>query len=141
VHTITVQPVKVKTIAPQESAVTILIAEDDNINFLLFQKMIQVKNYNIIRAVNGLEAVEISLNNPNIDLVLMDIKMPVMNGFEAMEKINAIRPDLVVIAQTAYASLEDEERIMKAGFYGYLTKPINRENLYETIEKVLENKT
>ena len=140
VHTITVQPVKVKTIAPQESAVTILIAEDDNINFLLFQKMIQVKNYNIIRAVNGLEAVEISLNNPNIDLVLMDIKMPVMNGFEAMEKINAIRPDLVVIAQTAYASLEDEERIMKAGFYGYLTKPINRENLYETIEKVLENK-
>ena len=67
--------------------------------------------------------------------------MPVMNGFEAMEKINAIRPDLVVIAQTAYASLEDEERIMKAGFYGYLTKPINRENLYETIEKVLENKT
>ena len=138
---ITVQPVKTNTIPHELDAVTILIAEDDNINFLLFQKMIQVKNYNIIRAVNGLEAVDISLSNPNIDIVLMDIKMPIMNGFEALEKIKAIRPDLVVIAQTAYASVEDEERIMKAGFYGYLTKPINRENLFETIEEVIKNKT
>ncbi|WP_309641835.1 ATP-binding protein [Flavobacterium sp.] len=141
VQKITVQPVKASTIPHALDAVTILIAEDDNINFLLFQKMIQVKNYNIIRAVNGLEAVDISLSNPNIDIVLMDIKMPIMNGFEALEKIKAIRPDLVVIAQTAYASVEDEDRIMKAGFYGYLTKPINRENLFETIEDVIKNKT
>ncbi len=141
VHRITVQPVKINAIPQAPHGITILIAEDDNINFLLFQKIIQMKHYEIIRAVNGLEAVEISLSNPNIDLVLMDIKMPVMNGFEAMEKIKAIRPELVVIAQTAYASAEDEERIMKAGFYGYLTKPINRENLYATIDEFIKNKT
>ncbi|MES2411253.1 MAG: ATP-binding protein, partial [Bacteroidota bacterium] len=80
---------------------TILIAEDDNINFLLFQKMMQHRNYKIIRAINGQEAVDICLNNPNIDLVLMDIKMPIMTGFEAMEQIRPIRPNLPIIAQTA----------------------------------------
>ncbi len=137
---ITVQPVKTTAILHPEGVITILIAEDDNINFLLFQKIIQVKNYNIVRAVNGREAVEISLGNPNIDIILMDIKMPVMNGFEALEKIKAIRPDLVVIAQTAYASVEDQQKIMKAGFYGYLTKPISRESLLETIDEVIKNK-
>lgn len=139
-QSITVQPVRINTVPHLEDGITILIAEDDNINFLLFQKMIQVKNYNIIRAVNGQEAVDFSLSNPNIDIVLMDIKMPIMDGYQALEKIKAIRPDLVVIAQTAYASAEDQERIMKAGFYGYLTKPINRENLFETIEDVIKNK-
>lgn len=140
VNRIVVQGVKSKAIVSDGKTVTVLIAEDDNINFLLFQKMIQPRNYNIIRAVNGLEAVEISLSNPNIDFVLMDIKMPVMNGYEALEKIKVIRPELIVIAQTAYASAEDEERIREAGFYGYLTKPINREKLFETIDQVVKNK-
>lgn len=140
VHNITVKPIKSKSEELQDDAITILIAEDDNINFLLFQKVIQAKNYTIIRAENGLEAVEISINNPDIDLVLMDIKMPVMKGFEALEKIKMIRPEMVIIAQTAYASSEDEARIYKAGFYGYLTKPINREKLFEAIDNVLKNK-
>ena len=140
VHTISVKLVKNKAITINEELITILIAEDDNINFLLFQKMIQSKNYKIIRAVNGLEAVDISLSNPDIDLVLMDIKMPIMNGYEALEKIKMIRPELVVIAQTAYASSDDEERIKNAGFYGYITKPIHREELYETINEVLKSK-
>lgn len=117
---------------------TILIAEDDNINFLLFQKMMQNKNYKIIRAVNGQEAVNICLNNPNIDLVLMDIKMPIMTGYEAMEQIRPIRPNLPIIAQTAYSSSEDKIRIEEAGFNGYLTKPLNRENLFEMINKYLD---
>jgi CheY-like chemotaxis protein len=70
----------------------------------------------------------------------MDIKMPKMNGFEALEKIKTIRPELIVIAQTAYASDEDEEKILKAGFNGYLTKTINREQLFEIIEDVFRNK-
>ena len=119
---------------------TILIAEDDNINFLLFKKIIQIRNYEIIRAVNGQEAVDICINNPNIDLILMDIKMPILNGYEAFEKIKQIRPSLVVIAQTAYSSIEDEEKIYKAGFYGYLTKPINREKLFEIMDEVLTKK-
>ena len=119
---------------------TILVAEDDNLNFLLFQKIIQARNHEVIRAVNGQEAVAICNNNPNIDLVLMDIKMPVMNGFEALEEIKSIRPKLIVIAQTAYSSSEEKEKILKAGFYGYITKPINREKLFEIIDKVFRNK-
>ena len=119
---------------------TILIAEDDNINFLLFQKIIQSRNYNIIRAVNGQEAVDMCINNPSIDLVLMDIKMPIMNGFEALEEIKEIRPELIVIAQTAYSSSEDEEKIYKAGFYGYLIKPISKEKLFEMIDDVFRVK-
>ena len=137
---ITVQPVRIKSKSTENKDVTILIAEDDNINFLLFQKIISDKNYKIIRAVNGAEAVDISLSNANIDLVLMDIKMPIMNGFEALEKIKVIRPELIVIAQTAYASSEDEERIRAAGFYGYLTKPIDRERLFEAIGDILKDK-
>lgn len=119
---------------------TILVAEDDNINFLLFQKMIQARNHEVIRAVNGQEAIDICINNPNIDLVLMDIKMPVINGFEALEAIKSIRPKLIVIAQTAYSSSEEKEKILKAGFYGYITKPINREKLFEIIDAVFRNK-
>ena len=140
IRNITVKPIRSKSAQVHDESITILIAEDDNINFLLFQKVIQSKNYTIIRAENGLEAVEISINNPDIDLVLMDIKMPVMNGFEALEKIKMIRPERVIIAQTAYASAEDEARIYKAGFFGYLTKPINREKLFEAIDNVLKNK-
>ena len=116
----------------------ILIAEDDNINFLLFQKMMQKQSYKIIRAINGQEAVDICLNNPNIDLVLMDIKMPIMNGFEALEQIRPIRPNLPIIAQTAYSSSEDKAKIEEAGFNGYITKPLNRENLFELINKYLD---
>jgi signal transduction histidine kinase len=101
---------------------TVLIAEDDIFNFMLFQKMIEPYNYNIIRAENGQEAVDICSTNPSIDLVFMDIKMPILNGFEALEKIKVIRPELLVIAQTAYSSPEDEARIYNAGFYGYITK-------------------
>jgi signal transduction histidine kinase/CheY-like chemotaxis protein len=113
----------------------ILIAEDDNINFLLFQKMMQNKEYKIIRAKNGQEAVDICIDNSNIDLVLMDIKMPIMNGFDAIEQIRPIRPRLPIIAQTAYSSSEDKIKIEKAGFDGYITKPLNRERLFELINK------
>jgi signal transduction histidine kinase/CheY-like chemotaxis protein len=134
----TVQPINSIAVYNGETVGTILIAEDDNINFLLFQKIMQVKNYKIIRAVNGQEAVEICTNNSNIDAVLMDIKMPVMNGFEALEKIKKIRPELLIIAQTAYSSIDDEEKIKQAGFFGYITKPINKENLFEMIEKAFQ---
>ena len=68
----------------------------------------------------------------------MLFRSPIMNGFEALEKVKSIRPNLVVIAQTAYSSSDDEERIYKAGFYGYITKPINREKLFEVLNQVLQ---
>lgn len=134
VEHIVVRPIREKEIVKSENKV-ILIAEDDNINFLLFQKMMQKMPYTIIRAHNGQEAVDICINNSDIDLVLMDIKMPIMNGFEAIEQIRPIRPELSIIAQTAYSSSEDEVKIKKAGFDDYITKPLNRERLFELINK------
>jgi signal transduction histidine kinase/CheY-like chemotaxis protein len=134
---ITVKPINNVEIVKSEEE-TILIAEDDNINFLLFQKMMQNKNYKIIRAINGQEAVDICLNTPNIDLVLMDIKMPIMTGFEALEQIRPMRPNLPIIAQTAYSSSEDKMKIEEAGFNGYITKPLNRDNLFELINRYLD---
>jgi signal transduction histidine kinase/CheY-like chemotaxis protein len=138
-----VEHITVRSVNNEESVKTerkvILIAEDDNINYLLFQKMMQHKNYDIIRAVNGQMAVEICLNNPSIELVLMDIKMPIMDGFEAIEQIQPIRPNLPIIAQTAYSSSEDKAKIEFAGFTDYITKPLNRERLFELLEQYLNN--
>lgn len=133
-------PVKYLSNFKGNESKTILVAEDDNMNFLLLQKIIQVKHFNIIRAVNGQEAVEICKSNSNIDLVLMDIKMPIMGGFEALKEIKKIRPELIIIAQTAFSSNDDKEKIYEAGFNGYLTKPINRERLFETIDVVFRKK-
>lgn len=138
VEHIVVKPVNnIDTVKSEEEV--ILIAEDDNINFLLFQKMMQNKNFKIIRAINGQEAVDICLNNPNIDLVLMDIKMPLMNGFEALEQIRPMRPSLPIIAQTAYSSSDDKLKIEEAGFTDYITKPLSRERLFELINTYLHN--
>ena len=119
---------------------TILIAEDDNINYLLFQKIMRNNKYKIIRAENGQEAVNICISNPDIDLVLMDIKMPVMDGFEAFEKIKSIRPNLPVIAQTAFSSNDEKDEIFKVGFSDYITKPINREKLLGMIGPIFQKK-
>ncbi len=137
-----VEPITVRPVADGDSVKSerkvILIAEDDNINYLLFQKMMQHKNYEIIRAINGQQAVEICLSNPNIDLVLMDIKMPILDGFQAIEQIQPIRPNLPIIAQTAYSSSEDKAKIERAGFTDYITKPLNRERLFELIDLYLD---
>ena len=95
---------------------TILIAEDDNINYLLIKKMLEPTGHTILRAENGEVAVKICQENDVIDLVLMDIKMPLMNGYEAYKIIKVLKPDLPVIAQTAYSTVEDKERIESYGF-------------------------
>ena len=134
---IDVQKVSDIQLEMQLNTKTILIAEDDNINFLLIKKMLQVTNHEIIRAENGQIAVDIALENPTIDIVLMDIKMPVMNGYEAFEKITAIRPNLPIIAQTAHASEEDKDKVAVFGFTDYITKPINKELLLEMVSKYI----
>jgi signal transduction histidine kinase/CheY-like chemotaxis protein len=113
---------------------TILIAEDDNINFLLLKKILQLRNYTVLRANNGQEAVDICKANKDIDLVFMDVKMPVMNGLDAFKIIKKFNPDLVVIAQTAYSSSEDKEMILNLGFKNYITKPLNKEKIFELLD-------
>ena len=123
-----------------EATLTILVAEDNNINFLLIQKMLSKSSHTILRAHDGLEAVQVCNDNPAIDLVLMDIKMPELDGYEAYKRIKIFRPDLPVIAQTAYASAEDEMKIMDAGFRGYISKPINKEKLIEMVGEITKFK-
>jgi signal transduction histidine kinase/CheY-like chemotaxis protein len=115
---------------------TILIAEDDDINFLLLEKILQLKNYKILRAVNGKEAVEICKNNTTIDLLFMDIKMPVMNGFEAFELIRGFNQNLPIIANTAYSSFEDKEKIINAGFTNYISKPLNKNEIFYLLSSI-----
>lgn len=118
---------------------TILVAEDDNINFLLIQKIMQLKQYHIIRAKDGQEAVDICQENDAIDLILMDIKMPKLNGYEAFKLIKVIRPNIKIIAQTAYSSIEDKLKIDQLGFDGYISKPIDKEKLFSLIDQITEN--
>lgn len=129
--------VKIQT---NEKPISILVAEDDNINFLLIQKMLHLNKLTIIRAKDGQEAVDICRQREDLDIVLMDIKMPVLDGYQAYEQIKQFRPDIPVIAQTAYASSEDEIKIRKFGFKGYISKPINKEKLLEIINRVMDLK-
>ncbi|WP_169306910.1 response regulator [Pedobacter polaris] len=112
---------------------SILIAEDDDINFMLLQRILQLKNYKILRAVNGKEAVEICEANKNIDLIFMDIKMPIMDGFEAFRLIRAFNQHIPIIANTAYSSIEDKEKINKAGFTNYVSKPLNKDQIFDLL--------
>ena len=118
---------------------TILIAEDDNINFMLLKKILELKNYNILRAVNGQEAVDMCRVNNGINLVFMDIKMPVMDGFDAFRIIRTFNSELPVIAQTAHSSIEDKEKIMQLGFTDYITKPLDKERIFELLDSVFND--
>jgi len=124
--------------APQIKDKTILIAEDDNINYLLFEKIMKNTNFIVIRAKDGLEAVELFASNPKIDLVLMDIKMPKMSGYEALVKIKEMKPNIPVIAQTAFSSSDEIEKIRQAGFDGQITKPIDKNKLFDSIGSILD---
>ncbi|MHB1195958.1 MAG: PAS domain S-box protein [Lutibacter sp.] len=111
---------------------TILIAEDEEVNFIFLEILLEDKlklPCNIIHAKDGLEAVELCKNNLEIELVLMDIKMPKMDGHEATRKIKEFRPNLPIIAQTAYSTPEEKEKAFLAGCDDFISKPINKDDL------------
>ena len=116
---------------------TILVAEDEEYNFLYIQEFLSSYDIEIIHAKNGIEAIDICEKRPEIDLVLMDIKMPVMNGLEATRLIREFRPELPIIATTAYAQTGDEQRLLTASCDGYLAKPIGKEKLLALLQKYL----
>ncbi|HBS89060.1 MAG: hypothetical protein A2W91_06645 [Bacteroidetes bacterium GWF2_38_335] len=115
--------------------INILIAEDDETNVLLIQILIKQYCKKVFLAKTGVEAVNICLNNPEIDLVLMDIKMPGMDGIEAIKKIREFNKNIIIIAQTAYALSGDREKTIKAGSNDYISKPFNEEKLHLLIER------
>jgi PAS domain S-box-containing protein len=113
---------------------TILVAEDDDTNFYYLNALItRETDAKVLHASNGREAIELFRTHPDIKLILMDMKMPEIDGFEATRQIKMINRDVNIIAITAYAMSGDEERIIAAGCDGYLSKPINRKSLMEKI--------
>lgn len=116
----------------------ILIAEDDESNYKYLAVALKSTGYNHIHAVNGKEAVDFCRQNLEISIVLMDIKMPLMNGDEATKKIRVFRPELPIIATTAHAQTGDEHRFLEAGCNDYIAKPIKKEKLLSIIKKYVE---
>lgn len=113
----------------------ILIAEDLESNYLLL-KIILSKKYEIIWAKNGKEAVDL-FKECNPDLILMDIRMPIMDGFEATKMIRTISTSIPILAQTAHAFESDRQKALEAGFTSVITKPIKIDFLHEMVEKYI----
>jgi len=118
-------------------ALCILIAEDDATSTLLLQRNFKGQNITFLCAENGWEAVEFVQHHPEINLVLMDIKMPIMNGYEATKLIKKQHPDLPVIAQSAFTSKEEREKARDAGCDSFITKPISKSALFDLLHKLL----
>jgi len=115
---------------------TILIAEDDSMNFILLTEIFKKTGAKILRAVTGREAINISLDQKP-DLILMDIKMPDLDGYQATIEIKKQYPNMPVIAQTAYAHVEEEKKSQNAGCDAYIAKPINIEKLMKMMKQFL----
>jgi PAS domain S-box-containing protein len=115
---------------------TILVVEDDENNLKLIESIFKNLNSKLLHAVNGEEAVEICKSQKNIDLVLMDINMPVMNGFQAAMEIKKINPDIIIIAQTAY--YDDKQKALDSGCSDHISKPFTKELLLGMIKKHFE---
>lgn len=113
----------------------ILIVEDDETSDLLISIMLTDISREILHAKSGLEAIELCRNNPNTDLILMDIKMPVMGGYEATQQIRQFNKDVIVIAQTAYGLTGDREKALEAGCNEHLSKPIIKDELMSLIQQ------
>jgi CheY-like chemotaxis protein len=118
----------------------ILIAEDDIISQRLLTEMIKIFSSKVLTVWNGLKAVEICRNQPDIDLILMDIRMPKMDGLEAARQIRQFNDKVIIIAQTAYTLTNDMLKAIDAGCDDYISKPINRNLLMALINKYFNNK-
>ena len=121
--------------ASVENFITILVAEDEDYNYQYIKHILGKQNVRLIHVTNGKQAVEVYKANPQIDLVLMDIKMPEMDGCEAAKQIKAFQPKLPIIAQSAYAMEYELERLSDCYFDEYVTKPINVNELKMKIRK------
>ena len=118
---------------------TILIVEDDLVNIEYFKAMFSSLPMKLIFALNGREAIEVVSSQSPIDIVLMDIRMPVMDGYEATKLLLEGKPDLKIIAQTAYAMAGDKEKCLQNGFIDYISKPLKKEELLMKMAQWIEN--
>lgn len=115
----------------------ILIVEDDVSSRLYLNKILEKTGAVLLNASDGREAVDTALGNPDIDIILMDIQLPVLDGYEAAEKIREFRSNVLIIAQTAYSLLGDREKIIASGFDDYIVKPIFPRQLIDKLSAAL----
>ena len=120
--------------------ITILVAEDDPVSQALIEELIAGEDISAIHAENGKEVIEKIEENPHIDLVLMDIKMPDMDGYKATKIIKEKYPSIPVVAQTAFASKADREKAYDAGCDEYIAKPVNKHEFFKILNTLLKNK-
>jgi hypothetical protein len=119
----------------------ILIAEDDATSDFLITNILNKNKHELLHAVAGNETIEVCRNHPDLDLVLMDIRMPDVNGLEATKQIRQFNKNVIIIAQTAYGLTGDRENAINAGCNDYISKPINRDELKALIQKHCKVKT
>lgn len=116
---------------------TVLIAEDVNDNFLFLKTYLRKTKINVLWAKDGREAIDMCTKNNDIDIVLMDIRMPNVDGYEATAEIKKMKPNMPVIAQTAYALNSDYQKVFDSGCNDYITKPILGASLLEKMAALL----
>lgn len=114
----------------------VLVVEDDVVSRILLNEILKQFSLTVLFARNGQEAVDMVKADSSFDLILMDLKMPIMNGYEATEKIRELGYTNPIIAQTAYASIDDKSKVSAGGFNGYLSKPINKNSLLEILQTI-----
>jgi signal transduction histidine kinase len=117
---------------------TILIVEDDQINYQLLEVVLKRTGVNLLHAVTGMDAVRFCEEQPKIDLVLMDVQLPEMNGFEAIKLIKQNQPDIPIIVQTANSMNEEKTRADEAGCQGFMTKPISLNKFMSEVDKFMQ---
>lgn len=122
---------------PDLSSNKILIVEDDDLSMAIASKMISETNCKVLKAMNGKEGVEIFKKSTDIDFILMDIKMPVMDGLKATKEIRKISKDIPIIAFSAHTLQSDKKRAFQAGCNDVLTKPLIRELLFKKLENYI----
>lgn len=115
----------------------ILIVEDDLSSRLYLNKILERTGAFLINASDGSEAISAVMDDPGIELILLDIQLPVIDGYGAARKIKEMRPDVVIIAQTAFSLIGDREKIIASGFDDYIVKPIFPQQLIEKLEKAV----
>jgi two-component system, sensor histidine kinase len=121
----------------QSQTIRILLAEDDRINQMYLKRFLEDQGWVVTAAYNGEQAIE-KFKAAEFDIILMDGQMPKMDGFEATKKIREINTEIPVLAITGYAVKGDKERFLEAGMNGYISKPINENELIKEIIRVTE---
>jgi len=125
-------------VIPSLHKLKIMIVEDDETSAKLLQLTLQSVAKELLFTSNGEEAVELCRQNPDIEVILMDMKMPVMDGFEATRQIRLFNKEVIIIAQTAYTLTGDKEKALEAGCTNYLSKPIRKEQLLTVIKNYFQ---